>query len=166
VARRPKLPKNVSRFVDRHGKERYRYRSKGHSAYLKGTLGSAEFDESLIAARKMEPQERFRLGTVDHVLSRFYRSTTFVKAGPDRQRRIRGILERFRLEYGRYQVGEFEFDIIEQILLDESVKRREGKRTVGGRVAALNLHKQLKRFFDHAMKLKLISANPRSWPTG
>lgn len=160
MARQPKLPKHVSRFVDRHGKERYRYRHKGHSAYLKGAPGSVEFDESLQAARSQEPQERFALGTVDHVLSRFYRSTGFLRAGAVRQKRIRGILERFRLEYGGYQVAEFEFDIIEEILLQETAKRQDGKRVVGGRVAALNLHKQLKRFFDHAIKLKLITVNP------
>jgi integrase len=160
VPRKPKLPEHVSRFVDRHGKERYRYRHQGHSAYLKGAPGSVEFDESLEAARNREPQERFALGTVDHVLSRFYRSTSFQQAGASRQGRVRGILERFRAEYGSFKVTDFEFDIIEEILLQESVKRREGKRTVGGKVAAYNLHKQLKRFFDHAIKLKLISVNP------
>jgi integrase len=160
VARKPKLPKYVSRFVDRHGKEHFRYRRGGHSAYLKGYPGSAEFDESLQLARQREPQERFDLATVDHVLSRFYRSTTFLKAGQDRQQRVRGILERFRAEYGGFKVAEFEFDIVEEILLKEAVRRPAGKRTIGGKVAAYNLHKQLKRFFDHAIKLKLITVNP------
>lgn len=166
MARKPKLPKNVSRFVDRHGKDRYRYRKGGHSSYLKGHPGSVEFDESLVAARTHEPTERFAPDTVDHVATRFYRSTTFLKAGAARQARVRGILERFRTEYGADRVADFEFDIIEEILLRESVKRKEGRREVGGRVAALSLHKQLKRFFDHAIKLKLIVVNPAKLAEG
>jgi integrase len=45
-------------------------------------------------------------------------------------------------------------------------KRRIGKRTVGGPVAAINLHKQLKRLFRYAVKLKLISTNPAELAEG
>jgi integrase len=72
----------------------------------------------------------------------------------------RGIIESFRAEFGTDLVAGFGFDHIEAILLAKSAKRQAGKRTVGGPVAAINLHKQLKRLFRYAVKLGLIATNP------
>jgi integrase len=164
VARKPKLPANVSRFTDRHGKEHYRWRYKGRSAYLPGHPSLPE-SKALLARLQAEkdlprPINCAAPGSVDDTLAKFYRSSSFLKAGADRQARVRGIFEGFRAKYGADQVADFEWDMIEEILQQEAIKRKVGKRTVGGPVAAYNLHKQLKRFFDHAIKLKLISVNP------
>jgi len=161
--RKRRLPPNVSVFTDRHGKERFRWRHKGRSAYLPGHPDLPESKALLIQLEAEKglprPIDCAAPGSVDDTLAKFYRSTTFLKAGEDRRKRVRGILERFRCEYGSFQVAEFEFDIVEEILVRESVKRKVGKREVGGQVAAYNLHKQLKRFFDFAIKLKLIQVN-------
>jgi integrase len=164
VARKPKLPPNVCRFTDRHGKERYRWRYKGRSAYLPGHPDLPE-SKALLASLQAEkdspgPINCAAPGSVDDTLAKFYRSSSFLKAGVDRQARVRGIFEGFRARFGADQVSGFEWDIIEEILQQEAVKRKVGKRELGGPVAAYNLHKQLKRFFDHAIKLKLISVNP------
>lgn len=159
-----KLPANVSAFLDRHGKERFRFRRKGQKpAYLRGPFNSAEFKEDLKAARNSEsPQriDRSNEGTVGDLVARYYGSATFQKAGVARQRVARGIIESFRAEFGGDLVRDFTFEHIEAILLSRSQKRQEGKRTVGGPVAAQNLHKQLKRLFKHALKAKLIASNP------
>lgn len=164
MTRKLSLPPNVSRFVDRHGKERFRYRKVGRkSVYLRDHPGTAKHpsEEVLaIAATSDGPTERHAPGSVHDTLAKFYRSSTFVRAGAERQKRVRGILEGFRSKYGSDQVSDFQWDIVEEIVQQEAVKRTVGRRTVGGPVAAYNLHKQLKRLFDHAIRLQLITVNP------
>lgn len=164
MARKPKWPEGVSRFVDRHGKERFTYRKAGRKTlYFKGhpgTRAKPSDEYRAIVSAGTEPMERFVPGSVDDTLARFYRSSTFLKAGKDRQARVRGIFEAFRTKYGPDRVADFEWDIIEEILQQAAIRRKVEGRTLGGRVAAYSLHKQLKRFFDFAIKLKLITVNP------
>jgi integrase len=163
-----KLPKHVTAFYDRHGKERFRYRNGTVSRYLRGPYNSPEFKEDLAAAQGAEPRkiDRSGEGTVNDLVARYYASTTFLKAGADRQRIARGIIESFREEFGKDLVANFTFEHIEAILLAKSQKRMVGKRVVGGPVAAINLHKQLKRLFKHAVRLKMIASSPASEAEG
>jgi integrase len=164
-----KLPQYVTAFFDRHGKERFRYRNGAMSRYLRGPFNSPEFKEDLKAAKEGGSTIRLNrtvLGTVNDLVSRYYASATFQQGGSVRQRVVRGIIESFRAEFGDDRVDGFNFDHIEAILLAKAVKRREGARTVGGPVAAISLHKQLKRLFRYAVKLKLISANPAELAEG
>jgi integrase len=163
-----RLPKHVTAFHDRHGKERFRYRKDAVSRYLRGPFNSAEFKADLKAAKNAEPRQlvRTRHGTVNDLVARYYAGASFQKAGADRQRVARGIIESFRAEFGDDLVTGFTFEHIEAILLVKSAKRVEGKRTVGGPVAAQNLHKQLKRLFKHAVRLKLIATNPAAEADG
>jgi integrase len=165
-----KLPKYVSAFFDRHGKERYRYRKGAISRSLPGPYNSPEFKEALKAAQKAEPipklEKRSGAGTVNDLVARYYASAAFQKPGAARQKVARGILESFRSEFGNDMVSGFRFDHIEAILLARSAKRRVGNRTVGGPVAAVNLHKQLKRLFRYAKKLGMIAGNPASEADG
>jgi integrase len=163
MARKPKLPKNVSRFVDRHGKEHYRFRKVGcRSGYLPGYPGSTEFNEALAAFQSGAPQPisgRVAPRTIGDLLARFYRSASFLKAGDGHQRTVRGILEPFRAELANDLVANFRFQHIEAVLLARAEKRVVGKRTIGGPGAAENLHEQLKRLFAYAMRLGWISRN-------
>src|SRR5690349_15530704 len=139
MAKMPKKPKHVSAFVDRHGKQRFRWRAKGRSAYLPGHYDSPE-SKALIAQFEagIVPQlaERATPGTIGDLVPRFYRSGTFMRAGETRRARARGIIEPFRVKFAEIPVAEFRFDDIEQILQSKAAKRREGKRMVGGLVAA------------------------------
>jgi integrase len=157
-----KLPQYVTAFHDRHGKERFRYRRGPVSRYLRGPFNSPEFKEDLRAARNCEPAPRPEqpTGTIGELIARYYGSATFQKAGASRQRVVRGILESFRADFGGDMVSDFRFDHIEAILLAKSAKRQAGKRKVGGKVAAVSLHKQLKRLFRYAVKVGMISTNP------
>jgi integrase len=163
-----KLPKHVTAFYDRHGKERFRFRNGPVNRYLRGPYNSPEFKEDLKAAQGADPRciERSGLGTVNDLVARYYASATFQKAGPERRKVARGIIESFRAEFGDDMVADFTFEHIEAILLAKSAKRREGNRTVGGPVAAQNLHKQLKRLFKHAVRLKMIATNPAAEADG
>lgn len=158
-----KLPRYVSAFYDRHGKERFRYRKPPISRSIRGPFNSPEFKADLKAAQTASPIakiERSEAGTVNDLVARYYASATFRKAGNDRQRVARGIIESFREEFGKDRVAGFSFEHIEAILLARSHKRLVGKRMVGGPVAAVNLQKQLRRLFRYAVKLGLIQASP------
>lgn len=161
-----KLPKHVTAFYDRHGKERFRYRLGAFSQYLRGPYNSPEFRDDLAAAKTGKPPARAPTGTVSELIARYYGSATFQKAGPARQKIVRGILESFRDDFGNDLVSGFRFDHIEAILLAKAKKRRSGKRDVGGPVAAQNMHKQLKRLFRYAVKVGMIATNPAELAEG
>lgn len=98
--------------------------------------------------------------SVSDLVSRYYQSTDFNSGGPADQHRRRLLIESFRLEFGNDLVANFGFQHIEAILLKRSTKQQLGKRTVGGKVAAINLRKQLRRLFSFAKRLGWISSNP------
>jgi integrase len=158
-----KLPKHVTAFFDRHGKERFRYRKGVVSRYLRPPFNSPEFREDLDSARKGGERTfkgRNEPGSMSELIARYYESVGFRRASEGRQKTVRGILEPFRNEYGRDLVRNFSFEHIEAILLAKQKKRLVGKRTVGGHGAAVNLQKQLARLFRYAVRLKLIDTNP------
>lgn len=165
MKRKRKLPKYVSAFVDRHGKERFIFRRTGWKpTYAKHHPGTEEFNQERndwLAGGAVQPGERrAALGTIDDLASRFYKTNAFLNAGSAKQASNRGIIERFRAEFGDDLVSNFTFAHIEAVLQARSVKRKEGKRMVGGPMAARSLHKQLKRMFRLAVKLKWIETNP------
>lgn len=162
-----KLPPYVTAFYDRHGKERFRYRKGAVSRYLRGPFNSPEFKADLAAAKADRPSRpRAPVGTISELIARYYGSATFQKAGARRQMVVRGILERFRADFGNDLVAGFRFDHIEAILLATAKRRQAGKRTIGGPVAAVNLHKQLKRLFRYAVKVGMIATNPAELAEG
>jgi integrase len=158
-----RLPKYVTAFYDRHGKERLRYRRGEVSRYLPGPFNSPAFKAALEAAKAAEPvvkPPRFAPGTFNELLSIFYRTAVFLSLDSNRQATVRGILEAFRADYGKDLVANCKPRHVEAILLLKKQKRRVGKRMVGGAEAARNLHKQLKRLFRLAVKLEWIVTNP------
>jgi integrase len=164
MARRRKLDPGVSSFVDQHGKERFRFRKVGFRSTYLPPPGSPEYREAYRAAinGRIGTELRAKPRSIDDLVSRFYRSGAFHKAGEVRRARARGIIESFRAEYGRFQVTHFKFDLVERILQTKAVKRydEQTKRQVGGRVAAENLRKELRRLFKLAVKLEWIASSP------
>lgn len=161
---KPRLPANVTSYVDRHGKERFRYRKAGRpTRSLKGHPGTEKHPSAeylAIAANKAPAAPRAAPGTIDDLVARFYRSAAWEGAGDESKRVRRGIIERFRAKHGSKRVAAVTFEHIEAILVATSKKRREGKRIVGGKEAARSLRKQLVRLFALAVRLKMIRANP------
>lgn len=158
------LPKYVSASLDRHGRERFRYRRGQIDRQLPGPYNSKAFKDALEAARQALPviKARHDAGTWNEVISDYYRSPKFTSASMGRQAIARGIIEAFRAEFGKDLVADCKVKHIEAILVAKKAKRIVGKRTVGGPEAARALHKQLKRLFNHAIKLELITINPAS----
>ncbi|TMJ19540.1 MAG: integrase [Alphaproteobacteria bacterium] len=162
--RKPRRYPNVTSFRDRHGKVRYRYRRTGQPTYyFKNPPDTPGFKEELAACEAGELKVgggRAIPGSVNDLVARYYLSTDFHGGGAADQQRRRLLLEGFRSEFGDDMVVDFGFEHIEAILLKRSRKRQEGNRTVGGRVAAHNLRKQLRRLFAHAKRLHWIGSNP------
>uniref|UniRef100_UPI003750B10F tyrosine-type recombinase/integrase n=1 Tax=Sphingomonas sp. TaxID=28214 RepID=UPI003750B10F len=98
--------------------------------------------------------------SVSDLLVRYYASVDFNGGGDGDQQRRRLLLESFRADFGNDMVRGFTFEHVEKILLDRSQKRTVGNRTVGGKVAAQNLRKQLRRLFAHAKRIGWIPTNP------
>jgi integrase len=156
---------HVSSFKDRHGKLRWRYRRTGHATYyFKNPPDAPGFKEELAAC---QAGKGIRPGagrciprSVSDLVARYYQSADFNSGGSDDQRRRRLLIESFREEFGDDLVAHFCFEHIEAILIARSRKRQEGARVVGGKVAAQNLRKQLRRLFAYAKRLQWVGSNP------
>lgn len=162
MARKRKLDKHVSVFVDRHGKERFRFRSKGFSTYLPHPSDKL-YRQAYEAALNREPlaiTPRSAVGTVSDALPRFYGSLAFNRGGDGWRKDRRRVLESFREEYGQFELRHFETHLIERILEKKMEQRVINGRKVGGSAAAVRLREQLLVFFTWAKKQKLVAMNP------
>jgi integrase len=162
MARKRKLDPGVSVFVDRHGKERFRYRKGAFSVYLPHPSDKLyrQAYEAALARNPLTITARSAPGTVDDALPRFYESLAF-KRGQDAWRKDRRrILEAFRAEYGKFELRHFEPHLIDKILALKLTQRIVNGKKVGGSSAAVRLREQLLLFFRWAVKQKLIASNP------
>jgi integrase len=157
MARKRKLDPYTSIFVDRHGKERCRFRRRGMSCYLPhpSAKGYRDAYKAALAGLGVE-LDRSVPKSVDELVARFYRSAGFLKGGEGWQATVRAVLEPFREEFRKDQVADFRFDHIE-VVLARKAKKADGK---GGPAAAARLHEQLKRLFAFAVRLEWIGSSP------
>lgn len=156
---------NVTIGRDRHGKLRARFRKAGEKSFYLNTLPDQPGFEAELLEKRGGPRDmelRHTPGSVNDLLSRYYRSADFAAKGTDDTKRTRrGILEGFRALCGNDRVTDISFEHIEAILLTKTQKSVNDKgRPVGGEVAARNLRKQLRRLFAYAKKLRWIQSNP------
>lgn len=151
------LPDYVSAFRDRHGKERYRFRRKGFATrYINALLGTEEFriqyraclDGGCVPA---EPEPRARPGTVDDLVTRFYRSSTWNASTDKARNHDRRIIERFRAEHGTKMVANLKFEHLDAIFAAKAATHP---------TAAQKLRKQLRRLMGYAVKIDMIPKNP------
>jgi integrase len=165
MPRKERLPENVTSYLDRHGRRRYRFRKTGlpartfkhHPNTKEGRAELAEFK----AGKRPVAAERYAHGTVGW-LAAIYRTSLAFRSGKnvETERNAWSILERFVSEYARDRVEHFRFDHIEAILQKAARPRIEKKRRRGGPHAALNLRGELLPFFNFAIKHSLIATNP------
>lgn len=161
------LPKYVSQFTDNRGTERFRFRRTGQKThYFSASLGSAEFmaeyQACLEEGRSERPVRQIEPGSIDELAVQFYRSTAFNKGKPVTRQKNRAIIDAFRdgiwtnkrgeeLRIGGLSVRRVEFVHLDTIIAAKAATHR---------FAAVNLRKQLKRLFKHAVRLKLRPDNP------
>jgi integrase len=149
------LPRYVSAFKDRHGKERIRFRRTGwQTHYAVAELGSAEFTQeyhSWIAGGKIQVgKDRAEPGSFDDLITRYYKSPAFTDLKTSTQATYRGELERFRANYGGRRVKTMSARNVAKLM----------ENMVGTKSAANNLKKRLSQLFDFAILLGLRRDNP------
>lgn len=162
MARKRRLDKGVTIFVDRHGKERTRFRLSGISCYLPHP-STPEYQEAYDQARSgvIPLVNRVHARSVGDLVQRFYASNRFnAKAQDDWKNTVKQVLEPFRNEARDVMVADLTFEHIEELLRRTAVKRKEGKKTVGGSFATERLREQLIRLFDYAIRLRWVALNP------
>lgn len=161
MARKRKLDRFVSVFVDRHGKEHFRFRRCGFSCYLPHP-SSKDYREAYERALEgLLPAERQTAGrTINDLLPLFYRSLKFKQGGEAWKATRRAVLEAFRADYGEDLVADFRPKDIDAILALKMERRSAGGRIVGGTSAAKRLREQLDLLFRFAVKQEWIARNP------
>jgi integrase len=160
MARKRKLDEFVSVFVDRHHKERFRFRRNGFSAYLPSPSSKeyrAAYEEALgRAAGRIPLESRSIPMSVSDLVPRFYDSVKFKRGGDQWRKTRRQVLEAFRDEFGNDLVADFRPRHIDKILANK-MEKADGK---GGTHAAKRLREQLEALFAFAVKLEWIRSNP------
>ncbi|MBI0475020.1 integrase [Sphingomonas sp. MA1305] len=164
------LPEYVTRFKDRHGKERLRFRRKGYpSHYFKAALGTEDFRIEYAACmdpeapRKAAEQARLDRAIPGSLLDLFTRYVaTPERLGPTKttQDRVRSILERFVEGNEHRLVRDVRFDHLDAIIARTRKKTGTGNKQRGGIEAARKLRKELMRMFAFAVKLGIRADNP------
>lgn len=162
-----RLPDNVSAYTTRHGKRRYRFRKTGMKTYFfkehPGTPKNPSKEYLRVAAGQVAANDTRRAppGTIDDLIDRYYSTTAFTNPSEVTQSKVRSRLERFRAQHGKKRVASLRFNHVEAILgawakpgIDENGKK------IGGPNAAKSLEKDLRRLFDLAIKLEVMSVNP------
>lgn len=148
------LPDNVTRYRDRHGAWRYRFRKTGLPTYHfrnpPGTEGFREEYAKALAAEADAPLPRFAPFTYDALIASFYSTPKWLAMAASSQRTYRGIIERFRARNGSKDVRRVTTASIDNLL----AKRAETP------AAANNLRKTLARLHRHAIKLGWRTDNP------
>lgn len=116
------LPKFCCLTIDRHGKQRIRFRRAGFSAYLP-LVASKEFPAAYAAALEGVKDwqanigvSRTRAGSFSALCVAYYRSPEFTAQRPATQTTYRGIIERFRKVHGDRLVGELRREHVKAIL--------------------------------------------------
>lgn len=160
MVRKRKLDRYVSSFVDRHGRERFRFRRDGVSLYLPPP-GTDDYRKAYAEALTGVPSlNRAKPGTVDDLVSRFYQSLTFRRKGEEWQATVRRVAEGFRSMHGKYLVADFKPWHIDRALAERFEQKVEDGRVVGGPAAAKRLRDILKTLFAFAVRQDLIASNP------
>jgi integrase len=160
MARRRKLDRYVSSFVDRHGRERFRFRRDGVSLYLPPP-GTDEYQRAYAEALTGVPSlNRAKPGTVDDLAARFYQSLAFRRKGAEWQRTVRRIIEGFREKHGKFMVADFKAKHIDAIVAERFEQHIVKGKKVGGPSAAKRLRNTLNTLFAFAVKQEMIASNP------
>ena len=165
------LPEYVSRFKDRHGKERLRFRRKGYPPkYFTAPLGTEAFREeyrrfnsSEAIAEAVEEAHAARAvpGSIGDLLRRYLAVPERLGPTETTQAKVRSILERFAQGREDRPVKGVSFEHVDAIIAKARAKSVDARgRTIGGNEAARKLRKELRRFFAFARKLEWIASNP------
>ena len=150
-----KPPKYVHGYVDCRGRPRWYLRRTGHKRVpLPGLPWSPEFMAAYEAAMAGEKIERGKskivLGSVADLITLYYQTANFLQLADATRQTYRGILERFRAEYGELPVARLEEQHILAIL----------DKKAATPAAANHLRRLLRAIMKLAKRRKMIKVNP------
>lgn len=155
--KRTKFPLATA-YQDRHGRTRWRYRSKGFSRELGTDFGSDEFKRRYAEAEaEFRGQRKFGAGvartvpgSLSDLVASFYKSPMWRGLSESTKRTYRGPIEKLRAKHGTKRIAALERKHIMAILSEKADTP----------AAANNLRKRLMQLLDHAIDLEWIKANP------
>jgi integrase len=160
MARKRKLDPFTSIYVDRHGKERCRFRRNGLDRSLPHPSAKGyrtAYEEALARSTGLVPlQPRSVPQSIGDLIPRFYETGKFKRGGADWRKTRKQVLEAFREEFANDLVANFKPSHID-IILSRKMEKADGK---GGTHAAKRLREQLDLLFAFAVKLEWIRTNP------
>lgn len=141
----------VSKFADRHGKVRYRFRRTGYPVhYFREPFGTKAFEREYAGCLEADPApvgaDRIKPGSVADVISRYYADNNFLDLKPATQTVYRGVLERFRSAFGDDPIRAFDSERIARLM----TLMREKPH------AAARLRKLLTQLFIIARRSKIV----------
>lgn len=167
MARKERLPKYVSSFIDNRGTRRYRFRKGVTSRYFiehpNTVSGAAEYEAFLSGVTPERPNPRVTIrGSVDALLTMYYGSTDFRGRAQDHTLADRmSILEEFRAKHGHRIVKDARYDKLDKYIADIAKGSTDEKgRKRGGPFAAETARKLIRGMFKYATKLGWRSDNP------
>jgi integrase len=148
-------PKYCHGYIDCRGKPRWYLRKPGLKRVpLPGLPWSPEFMaayEAAMAGEKIEPgKNKIAAGSVSDLIVIYYQTAAFTRLSDATRQTYRGILERFREEYGDRPVARLEEQHITAIL----------DKKADTPAAANNLRRLLRAIMKLAKKRKMIKVNP------
>lgn len=116
-----KLPPYVSCFRDKNGKPRYRFRRKNYPPrYLQSPFGTKDFEREYAALLAAEPiklgEGRIIPGSVSDVIARYYSDNAFQDLRDSTKVVYRGVLERFRVDFGNDPMLRFDAERISRLM--------------------------------------------------
>lgn len=149
---------NATKYRDRHGRTRWRYRRKGFARDIGTDFGSDEFKrryaeaEAEAMGRRSEGVGRDRTvkGSLSDLIASYYRSPMWQGLGEVTQRTYRGPIEKLRQEHGHKRIAMLERRHVMNILSEKAHTP----------AAANNLRKRFAQLLDHAIDLDWIRSNP------
>lgn len=160
MPRKRELDRFITSFIDRTGKERFRFRRQGVSVYVPPP-GSKEYKEAYAKALAIGGSiDRAREGTISDLVARYYRTVAFRRTSEAWQQTQRQSIEPFREEYGQDMAADFRPKDIDRILEDRFEKRIVDGKVFGGSASAERLREMLNRLFKLAVKLEWRADNP------
>jgi len=150
-----KPPKYCHGYIDCRGKPRWYLRRPGFKqAPLPGLPWSPDFMaayEAGMAGGKIEPgKSRIKPGSIADLITIYYQTAAFTRLSDATRQTYRGILERFRADYGEHPVARLEDHHITAIL----------DKKAATPAAANNLRRMLRSIMKLAKKRKMIAVNP------
>ncbi len=150
-----KPPKCCHGYIDCRGKPRWYLRRPGFKQVpLAGLPWSPEFMaayEGAMTGQKIEPgKSKIKPGSVSDLIVIYYQTAAFTRLSDATRQTYRGILERFRGDYGEHPVARLEVHHITAIL----------DKKAATPAAANNLRRMLRSIMKLAKKRKMIEVNP------